>query len=83
MIPIIGDKANVVAIAPEWLGSEDFVKNNYWTDELYVEDTKTAYKTVGFERYNALSGEKVLSQSISISIFSHGSTCGQKSSCDK
>ena len=83
MIPIIGDKANVVAIAPEWLGSEDFVKNNYWTDELYVEDTKTAYKTVGFERYNALSGEKVLSQSISINIFSYGSTCGQKSSCDK
>jgi len=66
MIPIIGDKANVVAIAPEWLGSEDFVANNYWTDELYVEETKTSYKTIGFERYNALSGWQMFKISVLI-----------------
>ena len=56
IIPIVGDRAHVIAIAPEWLGLEEFQKGNYWNDNLFVEETKQIYKEIGFKRYTALSG---------------------------
>jgi len=55
IIPIVGDRAHVIAIAPEWLGLEEFQKGNYWNDNLFVEETKQIYKEIGFKRYTALS----------------------------
>ena len=33
-------KANLVVVAPEWHGLEEFVKGNYWNDELYIDEDK-------------------------------------------
>ena len=45
-----------MAIAPEWLGLEEFQNGNYWDGNLYIEETKKSYNEIGFKRYNAISG---------------------------
>ena len=55
LIPVLEGKANLVVVAPEWHGLDEFVKGNYWNDELYIDEDKALYKAIGFKRYNALS----------------------------
>ena len=40
MIPVLEGKANLVVVAPEWHGLDEFVKGNYWNDELYIDEDK-------------------------------------------
>lgn len=55
LIPVIGERANLIVVAPEWLGLEEFVKGSYWNENLYIDEEKALYKAIGFKRYNALS----------------------------
>ena len=52
----INHSANVIAIAPEFLGHEEFVSGKYWPDEIYIDETKKCYELIGFTKYNRLSG---------------------------
>jgi len=55
IIPVVGDRANVVAIAPEFFGHEEFTQGGYWPKEIYVDEKKECYSTIGFTRYNNLT----------------------------
>lgn len=55
LVPILADKVNLVVVAPEWHGYDEFVKGAYWGDELYIDEDKALYKEIGFKRYNAFT----------------------------
>merc|ERR1711973_91235 len=52
IIPIVSDRANVVAVAPEFLGHEEFTEGKYWPQDIYIDEKKECYKQIGFTRYN-------------------------------
>ena len=49
-------RVNVVAIAPEFLGHEEFTAANYWPAEIYIDESKKCYEIIGFTKYNKLTG---------------------------
>ena len=56
LVPILADKVNLVVVAPEWHGYDDFVKGAYLGDiEMYIDEDKALYKAIGFNRYNAFT----------------------------
>ena len=55
LLPALEGKANVIVVAPEWLGLDEFVAGNYWNDDLYIDENKALYQAIGFKRYNMLS----------------------------
>jgi len=44
----------LVGVGPEKLGSEDFIKGNFWNGDLYIDDNKSMYKTIGFSRFSMM-----------------------------
>ena len=46
----------MIAIAPEWLGVDEFKNGNFWDSNLFIEETKEIYKLIGFKKYNPISG---------------------------
>merc|ERR1711990_1252176 len=63
IIPIVGDRAHVIAIAPEWLGVDEFKNGNFWDSNLFIEETKEIYKLIGFKKYNPISVLGVIADS--------------------
>ncbi|XP_005986086.1 prostamide/prostaglandin F synthase isoform X2 [Latimeria chalumnae] len=51
------DQNNIrlIGVGLEEYGVEEFVKGNYFSGELYIDEKKQCYKDLGFKRYNALS----------------------------
>ena len=49
-------RANVVAVAPEFLGHEEFTEGKYWPQDIYIDEKKECYKQIGFTRYNNFTG---------------------------
>ena len=49
--------ANFVVISPEFLGHEEFTSNGYWPGDVFIDEKKECYSTIGFKRYNPINGE--------------------------
>ncbi|XP_069598781.1 prostamide/prostaglandin F synthase [Ranitomeya imitator] len=49
------NQVRLIGIGPESLGLKEFVDGNFFTGELYLDESKQSYKELGFKRYNALS----------------------------
>ncbi|KAM3923267.1 prostamide/prostaglandin F synthase-like [Leptodactylus fuscus] len=49
------NQIRLIGIGPESVGLQEFVDGNYFTGELYLDESKQCYKDLGFKRYNALS----------------------------
>ncbi|XP_018407837.1 PREDICTED: prostamide/prostaglandin F synthase [Nanorana parkeri] len=49
------NQIRLIGIGPETLGLQEFQEGNYFTGELYLDESKQSYKELGFKRYNALS----------------------------
>ena len=47
---MLDGKANLVVVAPEWHGLEEFVKGNYWNDELYIDEDKDRMRKTLFSQ---------------------------------
>ncbi|XP_075696842.1 prostamide/prostaglandin F synthase [Rhinoderma darwinii] len=45
----------LIGIGPESLGLQEFLDGNYFSGELYLDESKQSYKELGFKRYNAFS----------------------------
>ncbi|KAE8593339.1 hypothetical protein XENTR_v10019079 [Xenopus tropicalis] len=45
----------LVGIGPEEVGLKEFLEGNFFNGELYIDESKESYKTLGFKRYSALS----------------------------
>ncbi|KAM9298825.1 prostamide/prostaglandin F synthase [Gastrophryne carolinensis] len=49
------NQIRLIGIAPESLGLQEFLDGQYFSGELYLDESKQSYKELGFKRYNALS----------------------------
>ncbi|KAM5141508.1 prostamide/prostaglandin F synthase [Mantella aurantiaca] len=49
------NQIRLIGIGPENVGLQEFLDGNYFTGELYIDESKQSYKELGFKRYNALS----------------------------
>ncbi|XP_013386663.1 prostamide/prostaglandin F synthase [Lingula anatina] len=46
----------MVAVGLEEVGVEDYMKGNYFSGEVYIDQKQQCYKDMGYKRYGILSG---------------------------
>ncbi|KAM8927201.1 prostamide/prostaglandin F synthase [Pelodytes ibericus] len=46
---------SLIGIGPEDVGLKEFLEGNFFSGDIYLDETKQSYKDLGFKRYNALS----------------------------
>jgi len=53
--PILeSNNVKLVGVGPEHFGSEDFIKANFFSGDLYIDDSKALYKSLGFSRLSMM-----------------------------
>lgn len=51
--PLLDDhNVRLIGVGVENFGVEDFINEGFFTGELFVDDSKTCYKELGYKRYN-------------------------------
>ncbi|XP_075460997.1 prostamide/prostaglandin F synthase [Ascaphus truei] len=45
----------LIGVGPEDVGLKEFLDGNFFSGDVYLDETKQCYKDLGFKRYNALS----------------------------